>query len=336
MITEYSVKRVGWIDNLRATACLMVIMIHTTSYYVTHGLGVGQYNWLMANVLNSASRVSVPLFFMISGFLFFGERQAGKKHFSRLICCILFYSVISLLYMHFFTSINVMPALRSVFQKPIFYHLWFFYALVIIYLISPLVRIKPVSAGYLSVVILLLGVLANPNTDAVNIGKVAVLPLNLYISGDAFYYVLYAMLGRAIGVLEFRGRYLSYAMAALFLLAVTLIALGTKRQLIINGEYAETYYIYSGPLVFIATISLFILFKQVFTQPPGPPLRLISHYSLGIYGFHAFFIHFARTHNWDDKALPLLDIPVVFAVTLALSLLLAMGLRKIDKHRWMS
>jgi len=336
MITEQSVKRFDWIDNLRATACLMVIMIHTTSFYVTHGLGVGEYNWLMANVLNSASRVAVPLFFMISGFLFFGERNAGKKHFLRVLCCVLFYSIISLIYMYFMTSINSKEALKGVFQKPIFFHLWFFYALTIIYLLSPLVRIKPVSAGCLIVIILLLGVLANPNTDAVNIGKVAVLPVNLYISGDAFYYVLYAMLGRAIGVMEIQGKYISYAMAALFLLAVALIALGTKRQLIINGEYAETYYIYCGPLVFVAAISLFILFKQVFTHPPVLPLRLISDYSLGIYGFHAFIINLVRTHNWDNKAFPMLDIPALFAITLGFSLLLALGLGKIDKRRWVS
>ncbi|QWA11304.1 acyltransferase [Sodalis ligni] len=336
MITENNDNRLYWIDNLRATACLMVIMIHTTSFYVTHGLGVGEYNWLMANVLNSASRVSVPLFFMISGFLFFGERQAGKKHFCRIACCILFYSIISLIYMNYLTSINTVEALKDVFQKPIFFHLWFFYALIIIYLLSPLVRIKPVSAKGLICIVLLLGVLANPNTNVVNIGKVSVLPLNFYISGDAFYYVLYAMLGRAIGVMDIQEKFIPYAMGGIFLLAVALIALGTKRQLIINGEYAETYYIYCGPLVFIAAISLFIVFKQALTHPPALPLRLISHYSLGIYGFHAFFINFARTHNWDNKAYPMLDIPVLFAVTLVCSLLLAVGLGKIDRRHWVS
>ena len=31
---------------------------------------ISPVNWDVANILNSASRVSVPLFFMISGFLF--------------------------------------------------------------------------------------------------------------------------------------------------------------------------------------------------------------------------------------------------------------------------
>lgn len=54
--------KIGWIENLRALACLMVIMIHTTTWYVTTGLSVGERSWDLSNLLNSASRVCVPLF----------------------------------------------------------------------------------------------------------------------------------------------------------------------------------------------------------------------------------------------------------------------------------
>lgn len=67
-------EKIGWIDNLRAMACMMVVMIHATTYYVTNGAAIGLHNWDIANVLNSLSRVSVPLFFMISGYLFSATR----------------------------------------------------------------------------------------------------------------------------------------------------------------------------------------------------------------------------------------------------------------------
>ncbi|BBR47028.1 hypothetical protein WP4S17E08_01640 [Escherichia coli] len=73
--------KIYWIDNLRGIACLMVVMIHTTTWYVTNAHSVSPVTWDIANVLNSASRVSVPLFFMISGYLFFGERSAQPRHF---------------------------------------------------------------------------------------------------------------------------------------------------------------------------------------------------------------------------------------------------------------
>ena len=75
--------KIYWIDNLRGIACLMVVMIHTTTWYVTNAHSVSPVTWDIANVLNSASRVSVPLFFMISGYLFFGERSWICPYISR-------------------------------------------------------------------------------------------------------------------------------------------------------------------------------------------------------------------------------------------------------------
>ena len=44
-----------------------------------------------------------------------------------------------------------------------------------------------------------------------------------------------------------------------FALCVALIARGTKHQLFINGNFADIYYIYSGPLVlFMAAVALLV------------------------------------------------------------------------------
>lgn len=64
------------IDSLRGIAYLMVVMIHATIWYVTNAHSVSPATWDITNILGSASRVSAPLFFMVSGHLFFGERSA--------------------------------------------------------------------------------------------------------------------------------------------------------------------------------------------------------------------------------------------------------------------
>ncbi|CAJ0999756.1 O-acetyltransferase WecH [Sodalis praecaptivus] len=266
-------KKFTWIDNLRGCACMMVVMIDTTTYYVTHGNTVGEHNWMFANMLNSASRVAVPLFMMMSGYLFYGERAATKKHLLRLVGCLLFYSAVGLIYMALLTPISAHQALSGMLQKPAFYHLWYFYAVIVLYLLSPLIQVKALSAGHLAVIILLAAVLANPHSPALHLAGVKFAPINLFINGDMIYYLLYAILGRAIGMLTPDNKRVPLLSALVFLLAVALIAAGTKKQLIINGDFADTFYEFCGPLFFIAAVSLFIWFKSVLDHRP---LALLS------------------------------------------------------------
>ncbi|WP_312243040.1 acyltransferase [Pantoea sp.] len=329
-------QKISWIDNLRAVACLMVIMIHTTTWYITGPAAVSGLHWDLANLLNSASRVCVPLFFMISGYLFFGERSAQGRHFLRIVLCLLFYSAVSLAYIAWLTPISEGRSLLKLLQKPVFYHLWFFFAIIGIYLLSPLIQVKAVSARYTAILVLVLAVLANPNTVSQSFGPFHWLPVNLYVSGDSFYYVLYALLGRAIGTMETQRRGVTPLAAAAFVACVAGIALGTKQARLSHGAFADTWYLYCGPLVFIAAISLLLLFKNCLNQRPLPVLANLSRYSLPIYGFHALFIHFLRTRHLDDMAQPLLDIPWVFGVTLGGSVLLAMLVQRVDKRHLVS
>lgn len=335
-IGEQMQSKINWIDNLRGIACLMVVMIHTTSWYITNAQSVSPLYWDIANVLNSASRVSVPLFFMISGYLFFGERSAQPRHFLRIGLCLLFYSLVAFLYITLFTSINGELSLRNLLQKPVFYHLWFFFAIIVIYLLSPLIQVKSVSGKMLLALTVVIGVVANPNTLSLKIGGVEWLPVNLYINGDTFYYVLYGILGRALGMMDTQRKYLSGLCAALFIAAVFVISRGTLHELRWRGNFADTWYLYCGPMVFICAISLLTLVKNTLNTRVLPGLGLISRHSLGIYGFHALIIHALRTRGVEIKSWPLLDMVWIFAATLACSLVLSMLLQRLDTRRFVS
>ncbi len=328
--------KIHWIDNLRAVACLMVIVIHTTTWYITGPMATTGLSWDVANLLNSASRVCVPLFFMISGYLFFGERSAQRRHLLRIVLCLLFYSAVALAYITWLTPISEGRSLLKLLQKPVFYHLWFFFAIIGIYLLSPLIQVKTVAPRYVALLVLVLAVLANPNTVPQSLGPFRWLPVNLYLSGDSIYYLLYALLGRAIGCMETQRRGISWLAGLGFFACVIGIAFGTRALLKINGAFNDTWYLYCGPLVFIAAVSLLVLFKNVFNQRTLPGLATISRYSLPIYGFHALFIHYLRTHHYDDMSRPWLDMPWVFGVTLAGSLVLAMGVKRLDTRQFVS
>lgn len=328
--------KIYWLDNLRGIACLMVVMIHTTTWYVTNGNIIQPIDWDIANGLNSASRVSVPLFFMISGYLFFGERSAQPRHFLRIALCLLFYSAVALIYITLFTSIDAQLSLKNLLQKPVFYHLWFFFAITAVYLVSPLVQVKNVSGKMLLVLMAVIGIIANPNTVPQKIGGFEWLPVNLYINGDTFYYILYAMLGRAIGMMDTQKKALTWISAALFIVGVYIIARATRYELEWRGNFADTWYVYCGPIVFICAIALLTVVKNTLNTRTVAGLGLISRHSLGIYGFHALIIHALRTNDIEIKRWPPLDILWIFSATLFISLLLSVLLQKIDRRRLVS
>lgn len=278
----------------------MVVMIHTTTWYVTNAHSVSPVTWDIANVLNSASRVSVPLFFMISGYLFLAN-AAPSRAISCVSAYVCFYSAIALLYIALFTSINMELALKNLLQKPVFYHLWFFFAIAVIYLVSPLIQVKNVGGKMLLVLMVVIGIIANPNTVPQKIDGFEWLPINLYINGDTFYYILYGMLGRAIGMMDTQHKALSWVCAALFATGVFIISRGTLYELQWRGNFADTWYLYCGPMVFICATTLLTLVKNTLDTRTVRGLGLISRHSLGIYGFHALIIHALRTRGLSLK-----------------------------------
>lgn len=328
--------KINWIDNLRGIACLMVVMIHTTTWYITNAHSISPVNWDIANVLNSASRVSVPLFFMISGYLFFGPRSAQPRHFLRIALCLLFYSAVALIYIAAFTHINIEGSLKNILQKPVFYHLWFFFAIMVIYLVSPLIEVKAISGKMLLALMVVIGIVANPNTVTLKTDGIEWLPVNLYINGDTFYYLIYGLLGRAIGMIETQKRGLSWLCGIGFVLAVVVISRGTLHELSWRGNFADTWYLYCGPMVFICAATLFVVVKNSLNHRVLPGLALISRHSLGIYGFHALIIHALRSSGADIKSWPLLDVVWIFCATLAGSLLLSMLIQRVDSKRFVS
>lgn len=329
-------QKIGWIGNLRAIACIMVVIIHATSFEVVNFSAIGTGSWWLANLLDSAARPSVPLFFMISGFLFWGEKSAQRRHFLRIGLCLAFYSAVALLYILIMTKIGFWPSLRHILQKPVFYHLWFFYAIGLIYLLSPFIEIKKSPPQALFLVAILLGILANPQLPTLGWQGFHLLPLNFYINGDAFYYLLYALLGRALGTLDEGKRGHGWAAGLVFLACTVIIALATYHQSEINQNFAGTFYTYCGPLAFASALSLFILGKQLLNSDPSRPLALISRHSLAIYGFHALIIICLRGQRLDFPQFPLLNVGYLFICGLGGGLLLAMLLARVDRRRWVS
>ena len=188
----------------------------------------------------------------------------------------------------------------------------------------------------LLILMLVIGLLANPNMVSVKAGGIEWLPLNLYINGDTFYYVLYGVLGRAIGMMDTDKKWLTLLCAALFATAVWIISRGTLHELKWRGDFGDTWYLYCGPAVFVCAITLLTLVKNTLNTRPLPTLALIARHSLGIYGFHALIIHALRASGLELTRWPLLDIFWIFGAALGGSLLLSMLVQRLDSRRLVS
>lgn len=137
-------------------------------------------------------------------------------------------------------------------------------------------------------------------------------------------------------MMETQKRALTWLCAGVCIVAVFIISRGTLHELRWRGNFADTWYLYCGPMVFIYAVSLLTLIKNTLSTRAVPALGFISRHSLGIYGFHALIIHALRTNGIEFKAWPPLDMLWIFSVTLAGSLLLSMLLQRVDTRRLVS
>ena len=137
-------KHLDYIDRLRLMAAFCVVFMHTAAEPIRLGFGA---DWELLNVCTSFSFTAVPLFFMISGYLLMSGSSTAdisvllKKRLPRLVVPLVLWSAAAILWIMYaqgdmrlrsFLSLSV-----HALSGPAFVHLWFMYALIAMYAISP-------------------------------------------------------------------------------------------------------------------------------------------------------------------------------------------------------
>ena len=82
------IDRIFWLDATRVTAIFGVVLLHAAAPHLSQFGTSPVEDWHVANIINAATRPSVPLFFMASGALLL-QRTIGlhelKPRLTRLI-----------------------------------------------------------------------------------------------------------------------------------------------------------------------------------------------------------------------------------------------------------
>lgn len=312
--------RLHWLDNLRATACLMVVALHSAAGYLYQFNEINQSEWMFANIIDSSVRACVPLFFMISGYLLLSEKRPRAHNFFRLISAAAFYSALAIAYRIVSGESFNLKDLATFLVTPAYYHLWFFYAMFVVYIFMSTISIREVKPSAIYIVLFTMLIL-NP--------KILIFPqlvgISIQIStpgflqGDSIYFLGYAIIGAIFA--QRRAPSCSRLILPLLLVgyifSTVLIAVLTFRFSVAADGFVHDFYAYSNPIVVIQAFCLFVIFRRI--QFRVPALEKISRISLAIYGVHALILSFLGSQLIAPLHLPTyFEIPLLFtSVTLA-------------------
>lgn len=124
------------LDLLKVLACVGVVLLHTTM-----GGFKDTGSWNLLTYLYYLGTYSIPLFFMVNGYLLLGKREITSHYILQKVKWILItvssWNIIVWLFKRDFTVNPIKKIVGSLIQKGYFFQFWFFGALILIYLCLP-------------------------------------------------------------------------------------------------------------------------------------------------------------------------------------------------------
>jgi len=344
--------KIIWVDSIRVVACFMVVFLHTAAPLLNKYHDISLTYWFWGNIYDSTVRVCVHLFFMISGFLLLQKDEPltsyFSKRFSKLFIPIVFWSLFFVLWRNLFVHDNhlTFQHFYSLVLKPSYYHLWFLYALIGLYLFVPILRKVTTSADntlliYYSVIWFI---------------AVSLIPLAEKVSGidsriDLYSisgYVGYLVLGLILGRKEISTKVFVISVA-IFLISIVITFLGTYILTLRNeGIFVGYLYGYLAPNTIVAACACFIVIKYLASNTKTLQITAVqkltatlSSCSFGIYLLHPVFLYLLKNGTLGIKLSawtgnPLWYVPITSICVFVLSFLLIFIIRKIPIFRLIS
>jgi surface polysaccharide O-acyltransferase-like enzyme len=320
------------LDLLRVLASFMVILLHVSTKYVVENIGSPNLYFTIGNFFNSITRISVPIFVMLSGaFILDNVKNKDyeffyKKTFKTIIIPTLLWSLIYCIYSISLEILKGLIGLETNYFMPFlnwangrpFYHLWYMYMVVGLYLIAPiLIKVKEDIGDkktlILGWILMLLGVIIK-FTSKLFWPIQFILYLGYFILGYSLnkYYIsnnkkpFKYILGTVISGLS------------VFLITELIVRMGWLKN--------DQLYFYSNlaPFVIIGSICIFIAFINIRELKIPAFIDGIAKHSFNIYMIHAGILNIIdlitiKVLNWNPNPNPIWYIPLLAVFAFGLS-----------------
>lgn len=315
------------IEFLRVLSCFLVVCIHVANYYSRSYGKISEGSYIFSIIINGASRIAVPIFFMISGALLIDEtprikksvRRVGNIFFTLVVWSVIYY-VWNLWYR------NQPYDFRLLFAEPVKRHLWFLYALLGMYITLPfwqcMLKNMPKILMKYFVLLWFLFLTVNYILALCHLEITYQIPLvgtSCYLG----YFIMGYVVKCLIGEIHFKKR----ACLAIAGVASALTVLVTYLSTVEKGVHVECFLEYRNILMAISATGVFVaVMKDVnyqFTGWKKKWIDLISKHSFTIYLAHILFLDIVKK-EMNPRGIPAwVGIPVfsvgVFLVTLLFS-----------------
>jgi surface polysaccharide O-acyltransferase-like enzyme len=332
-------KREYYLDIARVASMLGVIIVHTgaISWY---SAPFTIYPWGVLNIFDLLGRFSVPVFLMISGYLFLSpDRKVTAadifgKYIPRLLCAYLFWSFLyAVITSGLLTARSLSNGIgEKLLQDTIAgrYHMWYIFTIAGLYIITPAIRpiatdrkamryflIASFALTYVIPTLQLIPVVAEytyPITARFELGA---------ISGYIFYYLAGYYFGTKD--LSLKTRKLIYAAGIVSVLAMYSVV----TAIIINDQYPTlVYHDYASAGMPVFGVAAFVFFRYAFqnVDPQKKIMRAVvrlSKMNLGIYLVHDFGLILIKKAGLTPVMItPFIALPILALLDFAISALI--------------
>lgn len=339
-----------WVEYVRTFAILGVVMLHSAAPILYKMKYISEYYWWIGNIYDSIVRCSVPLFFMLSGYLLINREENVsdfiKKRLNKAIIPLLAWSIIYIAWRIFYEeSLELSPkALWSIILSPAYNHLWFMYAIVGLYLSMPILRGMMINLDRAHLIyFVVLWLFAYSIIPAIRLmtGVVSNIDLSMFAGNVGF-----LVLGFLLGNINLP-KNTHIKILPLLITSIGVTAYGTfwltKNN---SGIYSGYFYSYASPNVIFMSAALFVILKHLIESCHTislhritPWVYSISSASFGIYLVHPIFLMLLDKGNLGFvlnslSGNPLYFVPVTTFAVFTLSYLFTVVVKKIPiiKH----
>jgi len=295
-------KYILWADFIRVIATFLMVMLHSVAPLLSQYNEQNCFSWWTGNIIDSGIRICVPLFFMLSGYLLVGKDEKTeiffRKRLKRIILPFLTWSFFYTLWKVYVQKSEILSfhSFYNILFAPAYFHMWFMYSIIGIYLYIPIFR-KIILNSDNVIIYYFIGLwfLA-----------VSIIPFHQKLTG-IYNFLNLKMISGFIGYLAI-GYVLGRKQLSrkIFIINIISVLIGTGVTAAASfyftikngGIFDEYFYDYLSPNVVWTSVSGFIVLKYIaenisfmYKKNSVIIIKSISSVSFGIYFVHIIFLN---------------------------------------------